>query len=505
MRLPPLRIVAASGLFIAAAIGLDQWVKHMVETHMPLGSHIELLPFLALFHTRNEGIAFSMFSGSGMTLLSVVSLGVIALMLWLWSKAEATDRLAHLGFALILAGAIGNLVDRLMLGYVTDYVFFHTPVWSFAVFNLADYVVVFIIMCPIIVISGLNTVPWALLNRDLSFRPRAVSELLRDGTRLVLTLILVLHYDLGIWGVVWGFVASRTVWTVVTWIATRYKPILAWERSIVKELFAYAWRMAGNRFLGLLALNGDYFVVGNRTSSLDLYYQAFRLPEIVMGGQLNAMSAVLFPMYSRIRTEGPDALRSAMYRALRIVGLFSIPVGIGLALVARDVITVMFGTGDSAAVPTMELISLTGCVTGLGFATGDLLYAINRPGLLMRINLVMVPTMLATMWFVAPHGIEWVAFTHLCIQAVFVTIRQVVVNGLVGASMMKVVLSCGPGVVVATGVLVFALPVRLLTDAGALSGLLVTLAGAVGAALALAVSPPARTELMELVAKVRGN
>ncbi|MCB0951693.1 MAG: oligosaccharide flippase family protein, partial [Microthrixaceae bacterium] len=213
--------------------------------------------------------------------------------------------------------------------------------------------------------------------------------------------------------------------------------------SIVKELFAYAWRMAGNRFLGLLALNGDYFVVGNRTSSLDLYYQAFRLPEIVMGGQLNAMSAVLFPMYSRIRTEGPDALRSAMYRALRIVGLFSIPVGIGLALVARDVITVMFGTGDSAAVPTMELISLTGCVTGLGFATGDLLYAINRPGLLMRINLVMVPTMLATMWFVAPHGIEWVAFTHLCIQAVFVTIRQVVVNGLVGASMMKVVLSCG--------------------------------------------------------------
>ena len=374
-----------------------------------------------------------------------------------------------------------------------------------AVFNLADYVGVFMIMGPIIVISGLNTVPWALLNRDLSFRPRAVSELLRDGTRLVLTLILVLHYDLGIWGVVWGFVASRTVWTVVTWIATRYKPILAWERSIVKELFAYAWRMAGNRFLGLLALNGDYFVVGNRTSSLDLYYQAFRLPEIVMGGQLNAMSAVLFPMYSRIRTEGPDALRSAMYRALRIVGLFSIPVGIGLALVARDVITVMFGTGDSAAVPTMELISLTGCVTGLGFATGDLLYAINRPGLLMRINLVMVPTMLATMWFVAPHGIEWVAFTHLCIQAVFVTIRQVVVNGLVGASMMKVVLSCGPGMVVATGVLVFALPVRLLTDAGALSGLLVTLAGSVGAALALAVSPPARTELMELVAKVRGN
>ncbi|MCC0030753.1 MAG: hypothetical protein H6891_11325, partial [Brucellaceae bacterium] len=55
MRLPPVRVAVASGLFIAAAIGLDQWVKHLVETRMPLGSHIELLPFLALFHTRNEG------------------------------------------------------------------------------------------------------------------------------------------------------------------------------------------------------------------------------------------------------------------------------------------------------------------------------------------------------------------------------------------------------------------------------------------------------------------
>lgn len=138
MTLPSRRAIAAGGLFIAAAIGLDQWIKQLVETRMALGAHIDLLPFLALFHTRNEGIAFSMFSGSGSTLLSVVSLAVIALMLWLWSKAEPGDRLAHLGFALIVAGAIGNLIDRLMLGYVTDYIYFHTPVWSFAVFNIAD-------------------------------------------------------------------------------------------------------------------------------------------------------------------------------------------------------------------------------------------------------------------------------------------------------------------------------------------------------------------------------
>lgn len=132
------RSLLTNGAIIAATVAADQWIKHLVDTNMPLGGRIELLPFLALFHTRNEGVAFSMFSGSGSTALSALSFGVIALMLWLWSRTTAQDRIARLGFALILGGAIGNLIDRATQGYVTDYVLFHTPVWSFAVFNLAD-------------------------------------------------------------------------------------------------------------------------------------------------------------------------------------------------------------------------------------------------------------------------------------------------------------------------------------------------------------------------------
>jgi O-antigen/teichoic acid export membrane protein len=372
------------------------------------------------------------------------------------------------------------------------------------VFNLGAYVSVFMMLGPLIVVTGLNTVPWALFTRDLDFRPRAYTELARDGSRTAVTVVMVMLLDMGIWGVVWGFLVSRFVWTAGTWLLTRFRPVLAWDNSVVKELFAYAWRMSGNRFLGLLALNGDYFIVGNRTSSLDLYYQAFRLPEIVMGGQLNAMSAVLFPMYSRIRAKGPDALRHAMYQAVGIVALFSIPAGVGLALIARDAITVMFATGDTAAVPTMEIISITGCVAGLGFATGDLLYAINRPGLLMRINVVMVPMMLIVMWFAAPHGIAWVAASHLVTQIVFVGIRQVVVNGLVGASMIQVLVATWPGIAVSSGIVLFALPVRLMTDAGFVSGVLITLAGSLGALVAMGLSRKSRAVFTDVLGKLRG-
>lgn len=393
-----------------------------------------------------------------------------------------------------------NIAFAVLLGFVAVGL---APLIA-GVFNLSDYVSVFAILGPLIVITGLNTVPWALFTRDLDFRPRAYTELARDGSRTAVTIILVMVLDMGIWGVVWGFLVSRFVWTAGTWLLTRFRPVFAWDTSVVKELFAYAWRMAGNRFLGLLALNGDYFIVGNRTSSLDLYYQAFRLPEIVMGGQLNAMSAVLFPMYSRIRAKGSEALRNAMYQAVGIVALFSIPVGVALALIARDAITVMFATGDTAAVPTMEIISITGCVTGLGFATGDLLYAINRPGLLMRINLVMVPMMLVIMWFAAPHGIAWVAASHLVTQIVFVGIRQVVVNRLVGASMVQVLVATWPGLAVSGGIVLFALPVRLMTDAGFVSGVLVALAGTLGAVVAMGLSRRSRAVFTDVLGKLRG-
>ncbi len=120
----------------------------------------------------------------------------------------------------------------------------------------------------------------------------------------------------------------------------------------------------------MLSLNGDYVVVGNRRpDQYPQYYQAFRLPEFVMGAQLNAMSAVLFPMYSRIRSEGRMLMREALYKALRLVALFSLPVGIGLALVARDAIGLMYGLdGETAAVAarTMEILSITGCVAAWG-------------------------------------------------------------------------------------------------------------------------------------------
>ena len=131
-------LVLQNALIVLVVVVLDQAIKALVVAEMALGDVIELVPFLALYHARNTGIAFSLFDGVGGLGLALLALVVLAVVMVLWIKTPADRRLTHLGLAVIVGGAIGNLIDRVRLGYVVDYVYFHTPVWSFAVFNLAD-------------------------------------------------------------------------------------------------------------------------------------------------------------------------------------------------------------------------------------------------------------------------------------------------------------------------------------------------------------------------------
>lgn len=125
-------------VLLAVVVAFDQWVKYLVETRLVMQQAVELLPFLALYRTFNTGIAFSMFSSVGDTGLIVLSLAVMAFVLFLAVRTDRSQVLSRLGFTLIIGGALGNLIDRAIYGHVIDYILFHTPVWSFAVFNLAD-------------------------------------------------------------------------------------------------------------------------------------------------------------------------------------------------------------------------------------------------------------------------------------------------------------------------------------------------------------------------------
>lgn len=133
-------------LYLGAAAGLialDQWTKALVVAAMPLYSSREIIPdFFRLVHTRNTGIAFSLLADSAPMIrngiVPLVSVAAVALVLYLfWSSRNAAGK-THLGLCLILAGALGNLYDRAMYGYVVDFLDFYVAGYHWPAFNVAD-------------------------------------------------------------------------------------------------------------------------------------------------------------------------------------------------------------------------------------------------------------------------------------------------------------------------------------------------------------------------------
>jgi signal peptidase II len=131
-------------LFVSlAVIVLDQWSKWMVEVHLPHHAAHPLIPgFLNLTHVRNTGVAFGLFASEGLaggswllTLLGLAALTAVGVYFWF---APARDRLLLVALALVVGGAIGNLIDRVSSGAVTDFIDVYVGLHHWPSFNVAD-------------------------------------------------------------------------------------------------------------------------------------------------------------------------------------------------------------------------------------------------------------------------------------------------------------------------------------------------------------------------------
>lgn len=115
---------------------IDQVVKFLVRTNIPLGDHVPFIPYiLDLTYVQNTGAAFSILAEHTwvLTVFSIVI--VIVMMTALWKKV-LVHPLGVIPCVMVIAGGIGNLIDRIAFGYVTD--MFNTLFMDFAVFNVAD-------------------------------------------------------------------------------------------------------------------------------------------------------------------------------------------------------------------------------------------------------------------------------------------------------------------------------------------------------------------------------
>jgi signal peptidase II len=128
-----------------AIVVLDQWSKWLVEVHLPQHATEPVIPgLLNLTHVRNTGVAFGLFAADGvggsggggwlLTLLGIAALAAVSIYFF----GFARDRLLLTALALVMGGAVGNLIDRVSSGAVTDFIDFYVGAHHWPSFNVAD-------------------------------------------------------------------------------------------------------------------------------------------------------------------------------------------------------------------------------------------------------------------------------------------------------------------------------------------------------------------------------
>lgn len=123
---------------VIAVVAVDQIAKAIAEARLPAGAAIDVLPILTLYRVHNTGVAFSFLAGSGSLAMILLMLAISAIVVVFWLQTRDGGRLTALGYALILGGAFGNLIDRFRLGEVIDFLLLHLGGWELFIFNFAD-------------------------------------------------------------------------------------------------------------------------------------------------------------------------------------------------------------------------------------------------------------------------------------------------------------------------------------------------------------------------------
>ena len=123
-------------------VAADQATKWAIIEWVPLYGRVPISDMLNLTHQQNAGAAFSFLANESgwqrwffVVLASAVSAGIVA---WLWRIRTSGPFLLAAGLSLVLGGAVGNLIDRAALGYVTDFIQVWFGSWAFPSFNVAD-------------------------------------------------------------------------------------------------------------------------------------------------------------------------------------------------------------------------------------------------------------------------------------------------------------------------------------------------------------------------------
>jgi O-antigen/teichoic acid export membrane protein len=259
---------------------------------------------------------------------------------------DTTPELTSTAFYMILAsGFIFTLIGFFSAGYAASY------------FNNPGAAPVLKVLSLNIMVVSIGTVPGFLLTKELQFKKRVGPEMAAALVQAVVSVFLALS-GFGVWSLVIGDIANRTVASAGAWIVHPWRPKLLFDFRLARELFNYSKFMVGSSISSFATSNADNIIIARMvgTTSLGYYTLAFRVASLPSTLTFFILSKVTFPVFSKLQDDR-KRLASAFLRTVKYLTFASLPLGIAMYMLAPEFVSVLLGQKwDDSVAPLRALI-----------------------------------------------------------------------------------------------------------------------------------------------------
>jgi len=325
--------------------------------------------------------------------------------------------------------------------------------------------------------SALGSTHEALLRKNLAFGRTIIPVFLRAVTKGLLSIILA-FLGFGAWSLVWGQLGGTLVSSVLLWVITPWRPSIEFDFASARSLLSYGVKDIGSNFLSMVLLNLDYWLVGRYlgAAALGVYMLAYRLPELLILQFARIISQVIFPIYTRMREVQGDLARG-LWKTTAYVSLVTIPLGIGLVLLARPFTLVFLTEKWLDAVPVLQAIALYATFLSLIHNAGSAYKALGNFRAMIWLTVAQLILLIPALWWATTikGSIVAVGWTHALIAFIGALMGLIVAARMLGLPLRDLFASIWPaflaGIVMA-GVVLFILQITM--DMSPLVQLLIT-------------------------------
>ncbi|CAG1004480.1 Teichuronic acid biosynthesis protein TuaB [Anaerolineae bacterium] len=288
-----------------------------------------------------------------------------------------------------------------------------------------------------------------LLQRDLAFGRKFIPEFVKAISKGVISIGLALT-GFGAWSLVIGQVGANVFTVIAYWLVLPWRPSLRFARDTSRYLLSYGLKLVSGNFLSVIVENIDYLFVGRYlgAAALGIYTLAFRLPELLVMQFCGIVSRVIFPVYASLRDDRV-AFGRGFLLTTRYVALVTIPLGLGLTLIAEPLVLTLFTEKWIEAIPVIRGISMYTLFLSLAYNAGDVYKAQGRPEVLTQMAFLQGAILIPALWWaVTGMGtIVAVGWTHAVIAFIVGIIQLAVALRMLKTSLMQLVEALRPAVV----------------------------------------------------------